>query len=218
MFDAFDLREGASLVVRRRVAIGSAWKVGLIVGPSGAGKSTIARQMFGPEHTNVWGGKSVIDSFDSALTVDQVSSALSAVGFNTIPAWLRAYGTLSNGEKFRCDSRERSWSTNRWCGSTNSRRCRSLGGEDRLARACAVRARAARSTIRRVRMPLRCDRLAATRLGTRTGKHGVCMEVGSATTDHPRSRSTCLDLALASLRSLSLYDCGITSCGTMLLA
>ena len=26
-----------------------------------------------------------------------------AVGFNTIPAWLRPYGVLSNGEKFRVD-------------------------------------------------------------------------------------------------------------------
>ncbi len=80
------------------------WRIGLIVGPSGAGKSTIARQMFGDEARYSWFAEtSVIDSFDSSLSVQTVSEALSAVGFNTIPAWLRPYGTLSNGEKFRCD-------------------------------------------------------------------------------------------------------------------
>ena len=79
------------------------WQIGLIVGPSGAGKTTIARQMFGPEHRVEWDGRSVVDNFDPSLGVDQIAEALGAVGFNTIPAWLRPHGTLSNGEKFRCD-------------------------------------------------------------------------------------------------------------------
>lgn len=80
------------------------WQIGLIVGASGAGKSTIARQLFGPEIQNEWpAGRSVIDSFDAGMSVQQITEALSAVGFNTIPAWLRPYGTLSNGEKFRAD-------------------------------------------------------------------------------------------------------------------
>ena len=79
------------------------WSIGLVVGPSGAGKSTIARQMFGDEFHANWDGRSVVDNFDVSLTVHQISEALSAVGFNTIPAWMRPYGTLSNGEKFRCD-------------------------------------------------------------------------------------------------------------------
>lgn len=80
------------------------WQVGLIVGPSGAGKSTIARQMFGEERRPEWPiDRSVIDCFDPALSVEDVTSACSAVGFNTIPAWLRSYGTLSNGERFRVD-------------------------------------------------------------------------------------------------------------------
>jgi hypothetical protein len=80
------------------------WQIGLIVGPSGAGKSTIARQMFGAERRPTWDDRrSVIDCFDGELSVDAITSACSAVGFNTIPAWLRPYGTLSNGEKFRVD-------------------------------------------------------------------------------------------------------------------
>jgi GNAT superfamily N-acetyltransferase len=80
------------------------WSIGLIVGPSGAGKSTIARQMFGSDYRVAWDDKrSVVDNFPAELKVDDVSSVLSAVGFNTIPAWLRPHATLSNGEKFRCD-------------------------------------------------------------------------------------------------------------------
>jgi len=79
------------------------WQIGLVVGPSGAGKSTIARQLFGEEFRASWDAPSVVDSFDKGLSVQQISEALGAVGFNTIPAWCRPYGTLSNGEKFRCD-------------------------------------------------------------------------------------------------------------------
>lgn len=77
------------------------WNVGLIVGPSGAGKSTILRNQFGEETVTAWGGASVIDDFNSEHSVDDIAAACSAVGFNTIPAWLRPYNVLSNGEKFR---------------------------------------------------------------------------------------------------------------------
>jgi len=77
------------------------WSVGLIVGPSGCGKSTLARHMFGPESTHAWGDQSVVDEVVGSL--EQVTGAFSAVGFNTIPAWLRPHGVLSNGERFRVD-------------------------------------------------------------------------------------------------------------------
>ena len=79
------------------------WNVGLIVGPSGAGKTTILRRTFADPVDLKWGGASVIDDFSSDLSVDDISQACMAVGFNTIPAWLRPYGVLSNGEKFRVD-------------------------------------------------------------------------------------------------------------------
>jgi hypothetical protein len=83
---------------------GRPWQIGLIVGSSGSGKSTVARQMFGTETRHEWPrDRSVIDSFDESFSVNDISQALGAVGFNTIPAWLRPYDTLSNGEKFRCD-------------------------------------------------------------------------------------------------------------------
>ena len=81
------------------------WNVGLICGPSGSGKTSIARQLFGANyHPEMdWHGKSVIDDFASSLKMDAISSACQAVGFNTIPAWLRPFDVLSNGERFRAE-------------------------------------------------------------------------------------------------------------------
>jgi ABC-type ATPase involved in cell division len=79
------------------------WNIGLIVGPSGCGKSTILRSLFGAPVDLQWGAPSVIEDFSSALSMDAVASACQAVGFNTIPAWLRPYSVLSNGERFRVD-------------------------------------------------------------------------------------------------------------------
>jgi ABC-type ATPase with predicted acetyltransferase domain len=79
------------------------WNVGLIVGPSGSGKSTILRRAFAEPKTFDWSAPSVIDDFDRANSVQTIAEICQAVGFNTIPAWLRPYAVLSNGEKFRAD-------------------------------------------------------------------------------------------------------------------
>lgn len=76
------------------------WTIGLIVGPSGSGKSTILHQLGTPASVS-WQAPSVIDDFAPELTIRDVTDACSAVGFNTIPAWLRPYSTLSVGEQFR---------------------------------------------------------------------------------------------------------------------
>lgn len=83
------------------------WSVGLIVGPSGCGKSTILREVFGEPAPLDWRGKSVIDDFDPAFSIRDVSDVCQAVGFNTIPAWLRPFGVLSNGERFRVEMARR---------------------------------------------------------------------------------------------------------------
>jgi ABC-type ATPase with predicted acetyltransferase domain len=79
------------------------WNVGLIVGPSGSGKSTILRDVFRQTSEFEWSAVSVIDDFDKKHSVEDIARICQAVGFNTIPAWLRPYGVLSNGEKFRVD-------------------------------------------------------------------------------------------------------------------
>lgn len=79
------------------------WNVGLIVGASGCGKSTIARNVFGEMPALEWKATSVIDDFAKNLSIEDISQTCSAVGFNTIPAWMRPYHVLSTGEKFRVD-------------------------------------------------------------------------------------------------------------------
>jgi GNAT superfamily N-acetyltransferase len=79
------------------------WNVGLLVGPSGSGKSTILREHFGRPPEPSWDAPSVIDTFDPSLTMRDIADACQAVGFNTVPAWLRPYSVLSMGERFRVE-------------------------------------------------------------------------------------------------------------------
>lgn len=79
------------------------WQVGLIVGPSGCGKSTILREAFGDPKPLEWSAASVVDDFAPGLGIEAITGSCSAVGFNTIPAWLRPYAVLSNGERFRVE-------------------------------------------------------------------------------------------------------------------
>lgn len=81
------------------------WQVGLIVGPSGCGKTQIARRLWGAsiDKELQWGIGATIDSFDKSLDMEQITEACMAVGFNTIPAWMRPHHVLSNGEKFRVE-------------------------------------------------------------------------------------------------------------------
>lgn len=79
------------------------WNIGLIVGPSGCGKSTILRETFGKTSNLKWSGKAVVDDFSKAFSMEEIAAVCQAVGFNTIPAWLRPYAVLSNGERFRVE-------------------------------------------------------------------------------------------------------------------
>ena len=82
------------------------WNIGLIVGPSGSGKSTIANELFGDsvKQSFDWDNeKSIVDSFPKDASINDISLALSSVGFGSPPNWLRPYSVLSTGEKFRAD-------------------------------------------------------------------------------------------------------------------
>lgn len=79
------------------------WNVGLVVGPSGSGKTTVMRHVWGEPSKLSWNARSVVDDFNSSLRMQNIVDALSSVGFNTIPAWLRPHAVLSNGEQFRVD-------------------------------------------------------------------------------------------------------------------
>jgi ABC-type lipoprotein export system ATPase subunit len=82
------------------------WKIGLITGPSGCGKSTIARRLWPDEIRNSenlqWSAdQTLLDGFPEDLGIKEVVALLSSVGFSSPPAWLRPYGVLSTGQKFR---------------------------------------------------------------------------------------------------------------------
>lgn len=84
---------------------GKEWKIGLVVGASGSGKTSIGNRIFSePIHDLYAGwdkGKPIIDCIAPAGEFNTVTGALSAVGLGDVPAWLRPFNVLSNGEKFR---------------------------------------------------------------------------------------------------------------------
>lgn len=83
------------------------WKIGVVVGPSGSGKTSIGRRLFGGGSIYEPGGwahdKPIVDCIAPGGDFDAVTGALAAVGLGSVPAWLRPYHVLSNGEKFRAD-------------------------------------------------------------------------------------------------------------------
>lgn len=79
------------------------WNIGLIVGPSGCGKSQIMRKLYGDPATFSWSAGSVIDDFAKDHVIQKIAEVCGAVGFNTIPSWMKPFSVLSNGEKFRVE-------------------------------------------------------------------------------------------------------------------
>lgn len=83
------------------------WRVGLVVGPSGSGKTSLGQQLFGEEafyRVEGWpDDRPIVDAIAPAGDFDAVTAALASVGLGTVPAWLRPYHVLSNGERFRAD-------------------------------------------------------------------------------------------------------------------
>jgi ABC-type transport system involved in cytochrome c biogenesis ATPase subunit len=79
------------------------WRIGLVVGPSGSGKTSLGKQL-GKFHAPAWPkDKPIIDAILPGGSFDAVTSALSAVGLGDVPAWLRPFHALSNGEQFRAN-------------------------------------------------------------------------------------------------------------------
>lgn len=80
------------------------WQIGLIVGGSGTGKSTIANELY-PEHikdTFKYSDRPVIEDIPCE-NVAELEKMFYAVGFGSVPSWLKPYFVLSNGEKMRVD-------------------------------------------------------------------------------------------------------------------
>lgn len=79
------------------------WQVGVVVGPSGTGKTSIGKELvargFAWGEHNWSSGKPILEEIPG--TFDQATAALASVGLGTVPAWLRPFEVLSNGERFR---------------------------------------------------------------------------------------------------------------------
>ncbi|WP_221410396.1 hypothetical protein [Riemerella anatipestifer] len=84
---------------------GDDWQIGLIVGPSGSGKTSIGKQIWDNGIINLSDGWRsdipIIEDITPEKSMNEVTSALSAVGLGDVPAWLRPFKVLSNGEQFR---------------------------------------------------------------------------------------------------------------------
>ena len=83
------------------------WRVGLVVGPSGSGKTTLGRKILGDDALHrgfEWSHTApIVDEIGKGSEFNDVTGALASVGLGTVPSWLRPFGVLSNGEKFRAD-------------------------------------------------------------------------------------------------------------------
>jgi GNAT superfamily N-acetyltransferase len=102
----FNCDSGADFSLDADLPDDDEWKIGVIVGPSGSGKTSIGREMW-PD-VGIYDGDGgwpenapIIDAIAPGGDFDAVTGALSAVGLGSVPAWLRPYKALSNGERFR---------------------------------------------------------------------------------------------------------------------
>lgn len=50
-----------------------------------------------------WISSSVIDDMPKECSVDEIEKMFYAVGFGSVPSWLKPYSVLSNGEKMRVE-------------------------------------------------------------------------------------------------------------------
>lgn len=80
------------------------WSIGVVCGASGSGKSTILKHINDGEIKNAFFdcSKSLISNFDN-LTPKDATLLLSSMGLASVPAWIRPYNVLSNGEKYRAE-------------------------------------------------------------------------------------------------------------------
>jgi GNAT superfamily N-acetyltransferase len=103
----FNAESGAEFTLSAELPIDDPdWKLGLVVGPSGSGKTSIGKRIFGEDcfYRPAWESSSpIVDEIATDGEFDAVTAALAGVGLGDVPAWLRPYAVLSNGEQFRAD-------------------------------------------------------------------------------------------------------------------
>lgn len=88
------------------VDLSGEWNIGVVVGASGSGKTSIGKQLFGENKiadlSSGWSHNNpIIDDIAPDGDFNTVTGLLSSVGLGDVPAWLRPFHVLSNGEQFR---------------------------------------------------------------------------------------------------------------------
>ena len=100
----FNVDSGADVYIDADLPLDARpWQIGVIVGPSGTGKTSIGRRL-GALYAPAWPhDRPIVDAIAPDGSFDDVTAALASVGLGTVPAWLRPYAALSNGEQFRAN-------------------------------------------------------------------------------------------------------------------
>ena len=102
----FNASNGCNFDLEIEADLSGDWQIGVVVGPSGSGKSSIGKVIFGEnlihDYSKGWSpDKPIIDDIAPDGDFNEVTGALANVGLGDVPAWLRPYHVLSNGEQFR---------------------------------------------------------------------------------------------------------------------
>lgn len=102
----FNAENGCNFDLEVDMDLSGEWNIGVVVGPSGSGKSSIGKVIFGDnlihDYTKGWSkDKPIIDEIAPHGDFNEVTGALANVGLGDVPAWLRPFHVLSNGEQFR---------------------------------------------------------------------------------------------------------------------
>lgn len=88
------------------VDLSGSWNIGVVVGASGSGKTSIGKQIFEENKivnlSDGWNAdRPIIDDIAPDGDFNTVTGLLASVGLGDVPAWLRPFRVLSNGEQFR---------------------------------------------------------------------------------------------------------------------
>jgi ABC-type ATPase involved in cell division len=102
----FNAGSGCNFDIEAEFDLPEKWNIGVVVGPSGSGKTSIGKVIFGEnkicDYTQGWSAdKPIIDDIAPNGDFNEVTGALANVGLGDVPAWLRPFRVLSNGEQFR---------------------------------------------------------------------------------------------------------------------
>lgn len=102
----FNAESGCNFDLEIEADLDFGWNIGVVVGPSGSGKTSIGKIIFGEDkiydyHEGWAPDKPIIDCIAPDGDFNEVTGSLANVGLGDVPAWLRPFRVLSNGEQFR---------------------------------------------------------------------------------------------------------------------